>query len=745
MAPMQSGAEQWSKSFAMVLAFAFSLGLILIMLFNKWNRPDLDSEHAAHILSQLNGFGGTGGGAVVVRSLEALDDVETLREIRGSFHGEQSSEVRVRSATREILREVRAELRARKPAVSKVPVRAVQEALLTAVFGAFAIVPVAVWREASKSGGGAVPTLPDILAVGDWIVSGVIGTLTAFPYTDVLFAFGLTFGILSVEAIWMLWWVPPVVLTILAGTYWILERRVETERDLTGPPVRTWAVRFVTLTVTTWFVGTSLATLGNALGAVLPFFVRLPLGLVLATVVLIAYVRLTTRPGKAMADGGREPEDGDDDRLGGGLSDEEIPKIVESAESEEISEIVDTGETPEGPPDPNAGLPAPTHADDGGDDGEETGPGLGERVSARVRRFLGRAGRANWKHMTILGSIGFAIAHELAAFFAAVVVMSAVVSVWLRRTLRRWTRSAERDGHDAFALDVVHSLTVTAAAMTLPLMGAYMVAAIGTGKVIRVARAVSVDAPDGTILAIGILAVMVALTAAVMFLNRFADLRMGLRRALSVQSVRLALFGKALPFALMVITAIISLAVFGTNFVGVIAVTLAVGLIARFAFQVYHTANYRYQTRDSRDKGASRVVVNGRKVTDANDEPVFIADVNGHRTAHRRLEPLISQIREDARSLFTDGHAEKGSFARYYYKNGVKRGKVDMGSVADELLGDIRTRFEANVKKTDASASDIMEKLRSEYPNHVVKKVIQSLKNKGAVSRREDRFVWLGK
>lgn len=646
-APLASGTE-WSRLFALILGFAFLAALSVVILYNKWNRADLDGEHATHILTQLHSFGGSGPGSVVARSPDALDDPATIRNIRGLFSGERSDETTVRSASLEILRTVGSELRNRAPSASKVPVRAMQEAFLTALFGAMAIVPVAAWRAATRTGGSAVPDLPALITAGQMVLDVGIGSLTAFPYTGLLFGLSLSVGIIGVSTVWALWWAPPAVLTVLAATYWTLERRVDTDRDLTGPPVRTWAVRFVALAAATWFVGASLATIAAALAPV-PLWGRLVAGSLMALSLIAVFVRVSWAP--------------------------------------------------------------------------------------RARK--------NWKWYVVLAALGFGSVHELAAFLAAVVVAGAVVGVWIRATLSRWSRSAQRDGRDALALDVTHSLTVTAAALTAPLMVGYAAVAIGTGRVIAVA-AVVVDAPDTTVIALGILAVMVALTVAVAFFSRFRDIRRGFRRALSVQAVRVALFGRALPFALMVVTAVLALAFLGGNLVATVAVTLAVGFIARFAYKCYHHVTYRYYTRTPRDKTAGRVVVNGRQVTDADGDPVYIADVNGHRTAHRRVDPLVHQIRRDGKALLREGAAETGSFPRYYYTEGVRRGKVDMEAVADELLGDVKTRFVANVQQTDAGADEILDKLRSEYPPHVVDKVINDLKGRGRVSRREDRFVWLG-
>lgn len=716
--PLASGASEWSSLLATVLGLAFMMGLAFIILFNRWNRPDLDTEHAVHILTQLNTFGGTRRSSVVVRSVDALDDGDVIQEIRGLFHGESSSEPTVTSASREVMSEVRAELHARAPPVSKVPVRAVQEAILTAMFGAVAILPMAVWREAAETGGGGVPSVADILAVLSGGMDAAVSVLTAFPMTDALFALGLTAGILGAELIWTTWFLPPVVLMGLAVAYWWLEREVETDRDLTGPPVSGWARRFLTLAVVTWLTGTFLA----AIGGVLPF--QPFAGVLIAITAVAVYVYLTRDPLDVdespdfVTDGG-ERENAEDDAS--------MDRLFPPRNSGEDAETgLETLAKPV-PEDEDRGEPT----EDGEDDDEPERRPLRDHVRG-----------VNWKRAAFIGVLTLGFAHQVLAFIAALAVSGVVTARWLGRTLYRWRMSAERDGQDAFALDVVHSLTVTAAALTLPLTAGYATLALGTGKAFAVAGTI-LSAPPSTLYAVLILAVVVALAVTVTFASRFRDVRRGIRRAMSVQAVRSVVFARALPFALMVVVGILALS-FGVSPVGVVAVTLAVGFLARFAFMAYNYVTYRTHQYDGRDSAANRVVINGRKVTDADGEPVFVADVNGHRTAHRRLDPLINQIRRDGRSLMTEGEPETGSFPRYYYQNGVIRGKVDMEAVADELLGDVRTRFIANVKQTDATASDIREKLRDEYPDSVVQRVVSDLKQRGRVSEREDSFLWLG-
>lgn len=674
--PLQSGGE-WANIFALVLGFAFLAGLTVLIVMNRWNRADLDGEHAAHILAQLNGFGGRSGDSVVVRSVAALSDPNVTRAIRGLFTGEDGDdgEPTVRSATTEVARKVHAELAERKPSVSKVPIRAVQEAVLTAVLGALAMVPVAAWREASRSGGGAVPTLPELISGGRLVLDIAVGFVTAFPFTSELIGMVFAAGVLGASVAWTLWMVPPVVLLVLAIAYLTLDRRVETDRDLTGPPVLTWARRFVALTAITWAVGAVLATLAGALALAIPLAGRVALAALIAIALAVVYVRVFTRPRG--------------DHLRTVLTDE-------------------------------PGQPAPTLAD---------------RLTHRLRM-------ANWKHIALITALAAGLTHELVALFAALAFAVGVISVWLSRTVQQWSLSAARDGRDALALDVAHSLTVTAAALTLPLMAGYAIVAFGTGKAIAIATVV-LDAPSATVLAVAFLAVMVALALAVAFLKRFRDIRRGISRALSVRAVRTVMWARAFPVLLVVLTAVLLVA-FRLPAVAVVAVSLAVGLIARFAYMSYNYVTYRVRTRPSSDRSASRVVINGRTVTDAAGEPVYIAAVNGHRTAHRRVDALVNQIRRDTRSLLRDGSPETGSWARYYYVQGVKRGKVDMEQVADELLGDVRTRFRANVTQTDAAASEILDKLHAEYPPHVVDRVVEDLKDSSRVSRREDEFIWMG-
>lgn len=658
--PLQSAAEEWSGTLATGMSVVFLTGLAFVVLRNRWNRPDLDRDHAAHILTQLNSLGGSGGSSVVVRTLTELDGSEVWIRVRGLLEGENTEEITVRSATLEIGRSVVGELRARKPEVSSVPVRAVQEGFATMVLGALAMVPVAAWRSASERGGA---TIPDLGGFADITITGVTWLATGFPYSEILFAFALTFTILGGRLAWTLWMVPPVVLFTLAATYLALERRVETDRELSGPPIRVWIRRSLFLAAVTWVTGLTLATIARGLAGVAATPYRLAFGILfgaaLGSIYAVAYARPTYRPG----------------------------------------------------------------------DG-----------TLRYTAYSLLPDK-DWKHGAALGALGVGFVHELAALTAALIVTGLIAGTWIRRTLARWSESAHHDGLDAFGLDIVHSLTVAAAVLTFPLMVGYGAVAFGTGKAFAVA-AVVLDAPSATVLAVAVLLAVLAIAVAVAFLSRFRDIRRGLRRALSVQSVRAIMFARGFPILITVITAVFGVAM-SLPFLAVVATALAAGLFARFAVAIYHYLSYQYITRDRGDDSAARVVITGRKVRDGDGDAVYIADVNGHRIAHRRTIPLMEQIQRDARSLLTDGKPETGSFARYYYVHGVQRGKVDLDSVADELRGDVRTRFEANVKQTDASREDIHDKLTSEYPDHVVDSVIREQIQAGKVEPREDEYVWL--
>lgn len=687
VSPLQTGADEWSSLFVTILALGFLMALAILITFNRWKRADLDPEHAVHILTQLDTFGGSRGSTVVVRSKEELDDEAVIRSVWDLFLGEPGGHPTTRSAIREVFREVRLEIRDRKPSVSRVPVRALQEAFLTALFGAIAILPIAVWRQSTQPDAPGLPTLPDVLGALSSGVDALHATLTAFPYTDTLFGLALTFGILGADTIWNAWVVPPIILTALAAAYWWLERKVETDRDLTGPSITGWALRLFVLGFLTWLTGTALA----AVAGVLP--IQPYTGLAVAYLITSAFAFVTLRPADApeSVTGFRYPVD-------------------------EVS----------GP-----------------------GPGWQNRVKRVTRRAADRAGRrmydfatrVKWKQTAFVAVLALGLAHPALALFSAFVVASSVITYWTVDTLRGWRVAARVDGRDALALDVVHSLTLTAAALTFPLMVSYAIAAFWTRKALEVA-AIVISAPPSTVYAVAILAVVLGLAVAVTFTERFADVRRGIRRALSVQAVRAAVFTRAFPFTLMLIAAVLT-AAFGFGAVVVVAVALTIGFITRLGVMAYNFVSYRAHAYEGRQPTAARVVINGRKVTDADGESVYIADVNGHRTAHRRIEPLIQQVVRDARSLFREGKPETGSFARYYYEYGVRRGRVDMESVLDELLGDVRTRFIANVRDTDADAETILEKLHSEYPSNAVDRVVTQLKRRGRVTRREDRFQWL--
>lgn len=645
--PLQAG--EWSYWFTTGLVVLFLTALALVVIWNRYNRPDLDSDHAATVLSQLRTFGG-GASAVVFNSERDITDPDKLRDVRALFQrSAPASETTVTSATGEMLGKVRAELAERGPSVSKTPVRAAEEAVIVAVLGAIAMIPIAAWERAATGTPLTVPSVGDLSwaasLVGSWGVSAAF----TFPYSEVLFAFALAFGILGATTVWTLWMVPPIVLAALAGTYWYLERKVDHDRDPSGPSILGWSRRLVTLGVITWAVGVVLV----AVGSVIPGMVtRLAAAGVLAAALagLYVYVSGVKPPHRTVRD-------------------------------------------------------------------------------------------ANWKYAAFLAVIGLGIGHPALAFLAAAVVAARVILIWMDRTLYRWRLAAEHDGRAALGLDVIHSVTVTVGALVVPLIIAYGAVAIGTGKILAVAGVIA-SAPNHTALAVLALAVMVAIAVAVTFLDAFRDVRRGISRALSVQMVRTALIARAFPVLLVVVVGVL-LITLGFPLIIALAVALGIGVFARLVYMAVNWVTFRTQIRPERERTASRVVVNGRQVRDDDGEPIYIAAANGHRVAHRDLDALIRQVQRDARSLFRTGDPEP-SFCRYYYRHGVTRGRVDMDAVGDELLGDVRTRFKANVVQKDPDASEVMDKLLDEYPEPAVTRVLKDLKDRGRVTRREDKFQWLG-
>lgn len=662
---LAADADSWSAALAMVMGFVFLGGLALIIAFNRWTRPDLDKDHARHILSQLDSFGGTGGASVVIRGTAELADPDRVDDIRALFNGERRED-RARDETvralSEITREVRAELSERSPSLPRVPVRAVQEAILTAVFGAVVIVPLAAWQSATESSGPGVPTLAEFLAALGSVLDAFVSLITAFPFTDVLFGLAVAGGVTTANLVWTAWMVPPLVLITLAAAYLALDRRVETELEPTGPSISGWTRRTVTLAALVWFVGTGFAFVGGLIPGPMA---RAAVSVILTALVVSSSVVLSRRTAR------------------------------DESEDEDLDEDADS---------------APS---------------------------------VNWKRTAALTWFTLPLGHDIMAFLAAAVAALFVVfEFWIPATTSRWKQSASEHGRDAFALDVIHSLTVTAAALTLPLMVGYAAAAVGTGKIVQVGGVIAAAAPE-TVLAVGVLAVILAIAGVFLFADRFAGVRRGVQRALSISAVRVVLIKRGFPAIFGVLAAVLLLA-FGLPLAAVLAGGLAAGFVARGGVLAWNTVSYRASQYSGMDRTAARVVINGRTITDADGEPVFVADANGHRTAHRDLDLLVDQITRDTRSLLMNGHAERGSFPRYYYQNGVQRGKVDVESVANELVGDIRTRFRANVINDTADASAILTKLNEEYPEQAVRRVVRSLKDRGRVTRREDRFVWMG-
>lgn len=652
--PLAMSAEGLQSVFALAFVLFVFAGLTVMALRNRHNRPDLDPDHAAVILSQLKGFGASGTG-VVVRSREKLESPEVREDIRALFTGEDLNQNQVTGAGSEVIREVRAELAERSPDTSPLARGLTVQVILTVVFGAIVGKSVTWWRNAA-GGGGSAMDLGDVTALTASAAEFAVDVITLFPWIPETVAMVFALSVSGISVLWALWVVPSVILVLVRVLFGVLDRRVgEDIENLHGPSVRLWVLRVLVMFAIAWTVGAILAS-----GLTMMF---VPVALASAVIAAVIY-RLNLFP------------------------------VVR----ERVLDLV---------------------------------------FRAGIRRAV----------VILVGAVLAVIAisaaperiREPAGYLAGWTVIGGFATYWANQAGQRWRTVGEVHGRIPLLHALSRSLAVFTALMFLPLTAGYVIQAVISGKLVQVAGAIA-TAPAGTVLAVGFALAALAFAVLFMYLDLFRRVRRAIRRAFAVQAVRTAAITRGVPWIVVVVTAAL-LASFGAGVLVVIAGAVTAGILAMFAVRVFNRLTFHHVSRGDSDSSANRVVIHGRVIQDQDGEDVYIASVSGKRLAHRNLDPLLEQIHRDARDLFNRGERDSGSFARYYYREGVRRGIVDIQRVKSGLVGDISTRLEANIQKTDADPDDILETLYENYPDVAVDAVVNDKKRRGVLTRREDTFI----
>ena len=271
----------------------------------------------------------------------------------------------------------------------------------------------------------------------------------------------------------------------------------------------------------------------------------------------------------------------------------------------------------------------------------------------------------------------------------------------------------------------------------------YLLVLIADGRLLELIGAFRSASTEMTVL-IGLVTVSLVALVAKVVEDAWADLRAATRTALASQSVRLAVFGRALPYGTMVLTYLIAS---GLQLPIVMSVALAIvaGVIARVAYVLFARVKYRNQLREPREREVSRVLVEAWTLEDADDEEHYVARVNGERLARARVDDLVDEVIEQARHLREEGEFAQ-TFGRHHVKNLLEYGYVDENDSRQELRVEIQHTIENELKRRNGRApKSAIDEALEEYPDTVVEEKQRDLRVHGArkwrLIRRGDYFL----
>jgi len=284
----------------------------------------------------------------------------------------------------------------------------------------------------------------------------------------------------------------------------------------------------------------------------------------------------------------------------------------------------------------------------------------------------------------------------------------------------------------------------TAGVVSLPLLLAYAVSAVGSGRIFAVALELTRAPWTIKLPAIGVVILTMVLVAR-NYPDLVSQLVTATRSALSSQLVRGFLFTRGIPILAVVVGFGLSFPFAmqaGPGIPVAILIGVVVGILARLATMAWQASKYRFVSFVDRDSGRREVVVEAFTLEDANGEPIYVARVDGHELAHRDKDVVVRVALKEVRACFEHGETEP-SFAHYYYEEATEHGHVDIGFVADEYRGDIKTRIDATLRKHDGEleVKKLDKEMMEEYADAAYRKAIRELEGRGEIDVRLGKYV----
>ena len=283
--------------------------------------------------------------------------------------------------------------------------------------------------------------------------------------------------------------------------------------------------------------------------------------------------------------------------------------------------------------------------------------------------------------------------------------------------------------------------------LALPVLAGYAVQSVTGGGVATLVELVA-TAPSQTQGLLLLAALSVLLAVSYVYEERAREWYRAFQRAISSRAVRSRAFIQLVLGRAATLFTFIGVLLGSMPFLGGLIPALVAALVAaagvRFAILAWVRIKYRYKDRiDPRGSGVRDVLVEGRTLTDADGETIFVTRVDGTPHAHRDPETLVERTLQAAESRLDHGDIGP-SFERYYYEAVTDRGTVGLSMVADEFRGDIKSRLEGTFADNDGEVGveSLDDEMTDKYPEPAYRRTIAYLRKNGKVDVRNGYYRW---
>lgn len=166
------------------------------------------------------------------------------------------------------------------------------------------------------------------------------------------------------------------------------------------------------------------------------------------------------------------------------------------------------------------------------------------------------------------------------------------------------------------------------------------------------------------------------------------DIRDAASNLLADRAARAVMFGWGAPTGVFIFAFM-----FGAGFQISLPLALVVGVLAaivsRLLWEAFLRVKYRAKVREKRDRIPKKIKISAMELHDADDEPIYLATVNGEKLAARSVEAVTDAIVRHADAL-QKGEDPPATFEEWYARDCTRFGTVDPDETALKLRRKIR-------------------------------------------------------